>query len=224
MFEGSNLYPLSSACSYHAPLLLVGNEKWSKFPSFRFESFWLKIPGFLEAVQDSWQRPILATNCLAIFRIKLRRLTRDLKGWSRSQVGDIKLQLAVASEVVFQLDVAQETRTLSDDERLLVSNLKNRILALSVLNKIQIRQRSRQTWIKEGDVNSKFFHIKANSRRRKNFIQSLHTPSRIAISAQDKEEELLRFFKERIGTRFQRTSGINWNMMDLLSLGLGDLE
>lgn len=139
-------------------------------------------------------------------------------------MGDIKLQLAVASEVVFQLDVAQETRTLSDDERLLVSNLKNRILALSVLNKIQIRQRSRQTWIKEGDVNSKFFHIKANSRRRKNFIQSLHTPSGIAISAQDKEEELLRFFKERIGTRFQRTSGINWNMMDLLSLDLGDLE
>nr|AAX95130.1 retrotransposon protein, putative, unclassified [Oryza sativa Japonica Group]ABG22397.1 retrotransposon protein, putative, unclassified [Oryza sativa Japonica Group] len=224
MFESSNLYLLSSACSDHAPLFLVGNEQRSKFPSFRFESFWLKIPGFLEAVQDSWQRPILATNCLAIFRIKLRCLARDLKRWSRSQVGDIKLQLAVASKVVFQLDIAQETRTLSDDERLLVSNLKNRILALSVLNKIQIRQRSRQTWLKEGDVNSNFFHIKANSRRRKNYIQSLHTPSGIAISAQDKEEELLRFFKERIGSRFQRTSGINWNMMDLPSLDLGDLE
>lgn len=95
-------------------------------------------------------------------------------------------------------------------------------MALLVLNKIQIRQRSRQTWLKEGDVNSKFFHIKVNSRRRKNFIQSLHTPSGIAISTQDKEGELFRFLKERLGTCFQRRSGINWNMKE--SLDLAQLE
>lgn len=224
LFADSNLYPLSFACSDHAPLLLVGNEKRSKFPNFRFESFWLKIPGFFDVVQESWQKPLLATNSLSIFRLKLKRLARDLKRWSRFQVGDIKLQLAVAMEVVFQLEVAQETRTLSNEERLLISNLKSRILALAVLNKIKIRQRSRQTWLKEGDVNSKFFHIKANSRRRKNFIHSLQTPSGVAISAQDKEEELFRFFKERLGTCFQRSSGINWNVLDLPSLDLADLE
>lgn len=95
-------------------------------------------------------------------------------------------------------------------------------MALLVLNKIQIRQRSRQTWLKEGDVNSKFFHIKVNSRRRKNFIQLLHTPSGIAISTQDKEGELFRFLKERLGTCFQRRSGINWNMKE--SLDLAQLE
>jgi hypothetical protein len=200
MFGCSNLYPLSSACSDHAPLFLVGNEKMNRFPSFRFEAFWLKIPGFLDIVTDSWTKPILSTNRLAIIRLKLRRLAQDLKRWSRNHVGDIKLQLAVATEVIFQLEVAQESRVLADGERALLSNLKNRILALSVLNKIQIRQRSRLTWIKEGDVNSKFFHIKANSRRRKNFIQSLQTPSGIAISAQDKENELYRFFKERLAS------------------------
>lgn len=126
MFDGSNLYPLSSACSDHAPLLLVGNEKRTKFPNFRFESLWLKIPRFLGIVQDSWQRPILATNSLANFRLKLRRLAHDIKRWSRNQVGDIKLQLAVASEVIFQIEVAQETRTLSNEERLLISNLKTK--------------------------------------------------------------------------------------------------
>lgn len=97
-------------------------------------------------------------------------------------------------------------------------------ISLCVLNKLQIRQRSRQTWPKEADVNSKFFHIKANSRRRKNFIQFLNTPTGIAVSAQDKEEELFRFFKERLGTSFQRGSGINWSMLNLPSLDLEDIE
>lgn len=186
LFANSCLYPLSSACSDHAPIFLVGNEQRKNFPNFRFESFWLRIPGFLEEVQSSWQKPILATNSLVILRLKLRRLARDLRRWSRSQVGDIKLQLAIASEVILRLEIAQETRLLSDGERHLLSNPKSRFLGLSVLNKIQIRQRSRLTWLKEGDVNSKFFHIKANSRRRKNYIHSLQTPSGIAISSRQR--------------------------------------
>jgi retron-type reverse transcriptase len=85
----------------------------------------------------------------------------------------------------------------------------------------------RLTWLKEGDVNSKFFHIKANTRRRKNYIHSLQTLSGVAVSAQDKEEELFRFFKERLGTNFQRTLSLNWSLLHLLhlpSLDLNELE
>lgn len=224
IFSGSILYPLSSACSDHAPLFLIGNDKRGRPPSFRFEAYWLRIPGFLDVVQESWNKPILATNCLATFSLKLRRLARDLKRWNRSQVGDITLQLAVAMEVVFQLDVAQESRVLTNDERQLYSNLKARILGLSVLNKLKIRQRSRLTWIKEGDVNSKFFHIKATSRRRKNFIQSLKTPSGLAVSAKDKEDELFRFYSEKLGTNFQRTKNLNWTNLQLPSFNLSELE
>jgi exonuclease III len=103
MFESSIMHPLSSACSDHTPLFLLGNEKRSKSSNFIFESYWLEVPGFLEVVQHSWQKPILSSNRLAIFRLKLRRLARDLKRWSRCNVGDIKLQLAVAAEVIFQL-------------------------------------------------------------------------------------------------------------------------
>lgn len=220
MFGEAHLFPLSSTCSDHAPLFLVGKEKRSKPPQFRFEAFWLKIPGFLEVVQESWHRSIFATNPLAVFRIKLCRLACDLKRWNKSQVGDIALQFAVATVVIFQLDVAQESRSLSDKERLLIFNLKSRVLGLAVLNKIKIRQRSRLTWIKEGDVNSKFFYLKANSRRRKNFIQSLQTPTGIAVTNQDKEEELYRFYKERLGTNFQRSVRLNWNSLQIPS-GLG---
>lgn len=175
-------------------------------------------------VQNSWQKTILATNKLAIFRLKLRRLARDLRRWSRYQIGDIKLQLAIASEVILQLEVAQESRILSVGEQNLLTNLKSKFLGLAVLNKLKIRQRSRMTWLKEGDVNSKFFHIKANSRKRKKFMNTLHTPTCIVISAKVKEEELYRFFRERLGTNFQRTSSLNWHMLNLPSLDLSELE
>lgn len=208
LFANSRLFPLSSAYSDHAPIFLVGNEKRDNFPNFRFESYWLQLPGFLEVVQSSWQKPFLATNNLAIFCLKLHRLARDLRRWSRYQIGDIKLQLAVATEVILQLEVAQESRVLSVDERSLLSNLKSKFLGLAVLNKLKIRQRSRMSWLKEGDVNSKFFHIKTSSTKRKNFIHLLQTPTWVAISAQDKEE-LYRFFRERLGTNHQRILSLN---------------
>lgn len=168
--------------------------------------------------------PLTNLSSIAIFRLKLRRLARDLRRWSRFQVGDIKLQLAVAFEVIFQLEVAQESRLLSAEEQHLLSGLKTKVLGLAVLNKLRLRQRSRLTWLKEGDVNSKFFHIKANTRRRKNYIHSLQTPSGVAVSAQNKEEELFRFFKERLGTNFQRTLSLNWSLLQLPSLDLNELD
>lgn len=130
----------------------------------------------------------------------------------------------MANEVVFQLDVAQESRPLTTDECIFRANLKSKILGLAVLNKIQIRQHSRMTWLKEGDVNSKFFHIKANSRRRKNFIQTLQSQNGLAVSAQDKAETLYSFFSDRLGTPSQRQLCLNWAALNFPSFDLEDQE
>lgn len=143
-------------------MLLIGQDEQARVKVFRFESFWLQYPSFY--------RPLNSTNPLAIFRLKLSRLARDLKRWESKQVGDIKLQLAIANEVIFQLDLAQESRNLSTDERTFYSTLKSKVLGLAALNKIKIRQRLRLTWIRRGDANTKLFHIKASARRRDNFI------------------------------------------------------
>lgn len=46
----------------------------------------------------------------------------------------------------------------------------------------------------------------------------------MAISAQDKEDELFRFFKSRPGTNNQRSLGLNWAALGLQSLDLSELE
>lgn len=79
----------------------------------------------------------------------------------------------MALEVIHRLDIAQESRPLTDAELLLRKGLKHRVLGYVVVERSRKRQASRITNLKEGDANTRFFHLKANARRRKNHIQRL---------------------------------------------------
>lgn len=72
-------------------------------------------------------------------------------------------------------------------------DLKNRYLAMAAIEKLRARQRSRITYIKAGDANSKFFFLSANGRRRKNFIQKLDTLQG-TVHRQEKEGAILGHF------------------------------
>jgi predicted Zn-dependent protease len=64
--------------------------------SFHFESFWPKLEGFNEAVQQSWDEQVICNCPLEKISNKLKRLTKALQSWSQKQVGNIKSQLAPA--------------------------------------------------------------------------------------------------------------------------------
>jgi hypothetical protein len=38
-------------------------------------------------------------------------------------------------------------------------------LGITAVHKVQIRQRARLAWIRAGDTNTKFFHLRASARR-----------------------------------------------------------
>jgi hypothetical protein len=81
----------------------------------------------------------------------------------------------MANEVIRQLDIAMDQRTLNDDEFWLRSQLKWRALGLASLERTITRQRSRIHWLQEGDANTSFFHVHASIRRHRNYIFSLHS-------------------------------------------------
>lgn len=88
-------------------------------------------------------------------------------------MGSIKLQLAIAKEVVSCLDVAQDRRQLTDEERELHRELKYKSLGLASLARTIARQRSKILFLAEGDANTRFFHLQACHRSRKNYIDVL---------------------------------------------------
>jgi hypothetical protein len=76
----------------------------------------------------------------------------------------------MARLIVGELDTAQEARTLSDDEIALRRELKHTILGLASLSRTIARQRSYIRFLREGDANTKFFHLQTCHQKRNSYI------------------------------------------------------
>jgi 3-deoxy-D-arabino-heptulosonate 7-phosphate (DAHP) synthase class II len=111
-----------------------------------------------------------------------------LRLWSRSLIPQGKIALAVCREVVEQLEKAQEGRQLTKGERNLIKTLKMRILGIAAIEKSRAKQKSRLTWIRKGDANTKYFHLMANIRKKKNFIHALQSENGVVVTQRDKHE------------------------------------
>jgi hypothetical protein len=92
--------------------------------------------------------------------------------WSKGLFSKAKVELHMALEVILRLDVAQENRALSNAERDR-ARWKRRIIGLAALERSRKRQASRITILKEGDANTRFFHLRVNAQKRKNHILRL---------------------------------------------------
>jgi exonuclease III len=217
------LTPASSNVSDHCPLLLSKMER-KVYSGFRFEAHWLSHDSFLSVVQSAWEKPIRSQNAIRILHTKLCRTAKALKKWSKEQTRWAKLLSAIADDVIFNLDVVQEDRPLTSDERDLRSLLKNKLLGIAAIDRVQWRQRSRIKWIKEGDANTKFFHLRANGRRRKNHIPALAGPSGPVHDHDAKAQILLEHFTSLLGTRGESSRDLNWESIGLPRLDLVHLE
>jgi hypothetical protein len=86
-------------------------------------------------------------------------------------------------------------------------------LGLLVIERSRARQKPRLNWIRKGDVNTKFFHLMANTRKRKNFIHSLQTTNGSVISQQDKQDVVYRHFLQHTGTYVPRQCLLNFDAL-----------
>ena len=78
-------------------------------------------------------------------------------------MGSVRLQLAIAKEIVYRLDSAQDSRfrILAPCELNLRRKAKLCSLGLASLQRTLLRQRARISYLADGDANTKFFHLQA---------------------------------------------------------------
>lgn len=94
-------------------LLSSNSAQIQKKRRFHFESFWPKRPGFLDAVTDNWNAHVSTSSPVECVFLKLQRLSKGLQRWSQRKVGNIRLQLDMAKEILHRLEIARYVRGLS---------------------------------------------------------------------------------------------------------------
>jgi hypothetical protein len=87
------------------------------------------------------------------------------------------------------------------------------------------KKKSRITWPKKGETNTRYFHLMANLRKQRNFVHALQGRDSIACSKKEKEEMVYKHFHDHIGTHVPRSCLLNlpdlgWQPRDLSHLDL----
>lgn len=180
------------------------------------------MEGFLDVVQSAWGGPLVDADACGCLDHKLRHLTRALRSWRATNVGDISLQLAAARAVVYEFDTAQETRQLSAPERQLHRELKVKILGLASLERAMARQRARTRHLRDGDACTKYLHLQACHRRRKNYMFAVSHNGQTFTEEEAKAGLVYDYYNTLLGSPFIRQHRIDLEQLWLPRLDLSD--
>jgi hypothetical protein len=86
------------------------------------------------------------------------------------------------------------------------------------------RQRSRMLFLAEGDANTKFYHLQACHRNRKNRIDSLRVQGTEVVSDEAMADALYDHFSAILGTTFERSWRLDLSQLGVPTQALAALE
>jgi hypothetical protein len=113
--------------------------------------------------------------------------------WGSSTFGGVRRELRELRKRLVELRNTEGRVGPTHEER----KVEERIAELGYREEIMWRQRARIQWLAEGDKNTKFFHQKANMRRKKNRVEKLTRPNgTICDNPMELEEMSKEFFED----------------------------
>lgn len=93
-----------------------------------------------------------------------------MKNWQYEKRQSNRKELRSIQEALDKASKAFASQSLSLESRCLIKELQKKKIKIMEQEESYWRLKSRATWIKQGDINTKFFHKFKNARREKNTI------------------------------------------------------
>uniref|UniRef100_A0A803QHF5 Reverse transcriptase domain-containing protein n=1 Tax=Cannabis sativa TaxID=3483 RepID=A0A803QHF5_CANSA len=175
LFPTASLHHLGFFGSDHRGLkvLLEGNPNlFARNPTFRFDNHWLLEPDFPELLTNSWTTDSITTNPnnpILNFLSKQQNCSVSLSSWGRNKNQFSHRIKSIQSDI----DRVLAGPIVSHSDATKANDLQRTLDNILIKEEIFRKQRSRVNWLKAGDKNTRYFHNRASTRKRTNFIKSL---------------------------------------------------
>ncbi|XP_028549774.1 uncharacterized protein LOC114579443 [Dendrobium catenatum] len=180
--------------SDHAPLILNASLFKKSASRFMFKDFWTKFDDFWDLTLRAFDRPFNASP-IAVFYNCLRSLKNDIRGknWNSSNYissGILELKnahltcLSNIQKDPLNVDLNTHLKHTSDKLALFQSAWSS-----------WISQRAKACWLSQGEDDLGFLYAKIKSRKNRNMIKELSTPSGVISSHDDMANALINHFK-----------------------------
>lgn len=121
---------------------------------------WMDDKNFEKFMAESWEQQRVQGRGAFILKQKLKVMKACLRGWNHNHFGDIHQNIAIIE------------RDMNDLEKKKERGLQEEFWRNVLYRESLLKQKSRAKWLREGYLNSKYFHIMANWRR-KNMIRGV---------------------------------------------------
>ncbi|KAJ9536655.1 hypothetical protein OSB04_un000128 [Centaurea solstitialis] len=200
LFRDAHVRFLPRGVSDHSPgLLSFGGDIRKIVTGFRFDNFVVQHPNFHQVVVDSWQSTVVGSFMYQLV-CKLKSLKKPLRQL-RARYGDL------SKRVVFlktELDIIQTSLDSDPGNRMLQEDLAHIFLAYQQAKtdeECYYRQRAKVHWLKEGDMNTKYFHKCVKEKRSHSFIHSIINQHGNFVMGDGVGSTFLNHFESILGTR-----------------------
>uniref|UniRef100_A0A803ML34 DUF4283 domain-containing protein n=1 Tax=Chenopodium quinoa TaxID=63459 RepID=A0A803ML34_CHEQI len=148
----------------------------------RFEDIWLFSPECENVVKEAWLNSMGTWNADEVL-VKIKRCSEALYSWSKREFGCLSKKIKVAREKLVDIDGCEPTYENVQERQKVCEEIN---VCGSRRNNVETTIKSIKFELKEGDQNTKFFHMKASRRRRRNAIHGIQKDNGEWANEQDK--------------------------------------
>ena len=157
---------------------------------FRFEAMWTRDETSKEVVENAWHARVDGPQSLKLAK-KLDATKRDPKRWNKSCFGNSRERIKELEQKIAQIQSLEATKENLELEALLNLELDEWLAR----EDLKWKQKSREIWIREGERNTRFFHLSTLIRRRRNCIQEIKLEDGSCIND---GEDIQKYFIENL--------------------------